>query len=97
MPQTDPAEFGARSKGTQKAPCSAKSGTTEEVKVKGGTSSLHLSVAQGTVGWEVEMKRVLGEGDKLSQSSWQPGRKAGHSRCNVQTLRRKINRIPQRL
>jgi len=44
---------------------SAKSGATEEVKVKGGTVSLNPSVTQGTAEGEEEVKQVLRERDVL--------------------------------
>lgn len=58
-------------------------------EVKGGTAPLKLSVTQKMAGGEVEVRRVLGEGDGLSRGSWQPGRKAGRTRCDVKTLRGK--------
>lgn len=47
-------------------PHSAKSRPQASKEVKGGTSSLNLSVAQGMAGGEVDVMRVLGEGGELS-------------------------------
>lgn len=53
------------SEGCRRDANSAKSGATEEVKVKGGTVSLNPSVTQGMAGGQEEVKQVLRERDVL--------------------------------
>lgn len=66
MPQADPADLERGPEEPGKNAYSAKSRATEEVKLKCRTASLNLSVTRGTAEGEVEMRKVLGEGDELS-------------------------------